>query len=239
MKRLLTTIVATTALLVATTAMAVPTLQLGIWDPVSMTYVGTYDTTTDTTVADTDQFVLRALLNDPAKLSLDHFISFALSGPTNIEPSDAGDYGSIGINGTYYDVTGDLTYGTPPISTVDSLGPHSIYPTFFGELQFNFNAGNTTPNFNTETQAFEGPPGSFLYYVDFNIDLSNLFAGYVMHFDLYNINVLNGTYSLGDFAPFSHDAEGGGTSVPEPATLALMGIGSALMVGMRRRRSRK
>ena len=59
----------------------------------------------------------------------------------------------------------------------------------------------------------------------FDVDATNLLSDYLLHFDLYNVKVKDGKfgsdYDVDDFAPFSHDA----AYVPEPASLALMGLG--------------
>ncbi len=71
----------------------------------------------------------------------------------------------------------------------------------------------------------------------YNVSFTGLFAGDVVHFDLYN-HVLAGNHSKYIFAPFSHDAEGG-TPVPEPGTLMLLGSGLVGLAGWGRKRFRK
>ena len=58
--------------------------------------------------------------------------------------------------------------------------------------------------------------------------------GYDFHFDLYDLAMKKGDTVLGEFAPFSHDARTV-VKVPEPSSLALMGL-CLLGLGFSRRR---
>jgi hypothetical protein len=70
------------------------------------------------------------------------------------------------------------------------------------------------------------------------VDMTGIADGYTVHFDLYTYGEKGGKrISITDFAPFSHDAEGGGgTSVPDGgATAALLGIGVLGLAAVRRK----
>lgn len=219
-------------------ALAINTLQLDIKD-------GTYDSATQTIIAPTDSFKLYALLKPDDKNSLldTYYISAALV-PSITPPGD--NLGSFSFNGDTIDVTGEMTYGTPPFETIvtqlydpKDLPPHEIYDTYFKEFGFQFNSANRITAYNTQERAINGTPidldydpNGEMYYTEFSVDTSLLASGYVIHFDLYNTKVctkdkasceIAGDVDQTQFAPFSHDAES--RKVPEPATLILLGSG--------------
>lgn len=220
-------------------ALAYPILQLDILG-------GHYDAATQTIVSDGPSFTLVAILtpksNVPLATYLDDtfYISASVSPKTGPEDSDLG---SFSWNSTNYDVTGDMTYGTPPLellgATTDpgDLASHGIYPTFFTEFSFKFDPANRTTSYDTA----ENPGGlsptsattNVSYFQTFNVTTA-LLGGNTLHFDLYNTFVssckktsctLDEDVAL--FAPFSHDAQSS-ENVPEPG--ALLAMFSALSV---------
>ena len=220
-------------------ARAVPQLQLDILG-------GTYDSTTETIFAGSNSFSLYAY---SLTLPGNFFLSMALVPAVN-----AGDYGSFSVNGSTINVTGDMTFGTPPLETIlggastdpGDLPTHGMYPTYFAEQMFTFSATDQSAIYNTQDQAGSGPQaGTGMYFARFDFDLSGLAAGFGLHFDLYNESLVtyckNRNCTIGDidvnkFAPFSHDAQAMVTPVPEPETYAMLLAGLALMAFVARRR---
>ena len=221
---------------------------------------GYYDPVTETIVSTGPNFTLVALLTPQnntsaaglnALLNETYYISAAINPPTGPAPSTLG---SFTFNTANYDVTGDLTFGTPPIELYTDAAPdsppsgdlarHGIFPTFFGEFAFQFNSTQRTLTYNTA----ENPGGGFVplaagavvnpnlvsYYQTFNITTSLTEPGTAIHFDLYNTYVANCAVSgactwdedIALFAPFSHDAQS--ASVPEPQTLMVLSTGLLL-----------
>jgi hypothetical protein len=235
---------------------ALPNLQLDI-NPGH--YVGGSE---ETTIADQDQFTLRAFGSVGGKikttadlLATDLYISLAVIGPggTSVGPAYA-NYGSFVFNGTTINVTNDMVYGNPPLESAiihdaGDLAPHGIFPTFFAETEaWRFSAGDTTAAYNVADDS--SAPGS-MFFKDFTVDVGNLATGYAIHFDLYTAEARacgkKATTCVRDidigtsFAPFSHDAQSGHdrdtpSEVPEPTSLALLGLGALAAVRSARKR---
>lgn len=216
-------------------AMGCPTLQLDIGG-------GTYSRpgdgqTPESIVAPADTFTLYAFLipNAGNKLDDTYYISAAVVPKTG---PDSQYLGSFVFDGTTVNVTQDMTYGIPPLETVitqlkdpGDLPPHGIYYTYFEEFGFKFNQSQQISPYNTQDRAINGgsipTTGTGMYYVSFQVNVSGLANGYIIHFDLYNTKIKsNGDVDVTWFAPFSHDAE---SKVPEPASLLLLGIGFAVL----------
>ena len=229
-------------------AQALPSLQMDIAG-------GVYDPVTQTVIASDTNFTLYAFLipDDNALLTDTYYISAAII--PMLDAADAGDYGSFVFNGTVIDVTGDMLYGRPPISTVATTEPsldlqaHSVFDTYFTEFSFKFDPALDFTPYNTESFTGIVPAvdtdgdgidedGDGMYYAAFNVDTSSLSYPYVVHFDFYNVKYdsKKGSIVINQNAPFSHDAQS--SPVPEPATMLLFGTGLAGLAGIARRRKK-
>lgn len=245
----------------AAVVQAVPLLQLyidgGTYDTVTETIVTDSDTftlaallTVNGTVVD-DNGTVEEANSRIDWLSLPYYISVALVPQTDTQMNlGTVDFGSDTIN-----VTGDgtdpmdMVYGQPPLDGYlanKDLPTHDIFDTYYYETQpFYFLETQVTPTFNTQDAAMDGyitPDSSNVsYYLKWEVDVSNLDPEYDIHFDLYNLTsqieiAKRDRVQIKDikvFAPFSHDA--GTTTVPEPGTLVLLGIGMLGVAAYRRK----
>jgi hypothetical protein len=239
-------------MMATTVARAVPALQLDIIG-------GTYDSVTQTVISDGPSFTLLALATATADTSAadilagTYYISAALS---PVEQSSNFDAGSFSIDGNVTQATDTgMTYGTPPIDAAfksDNLAGHGVFPTYYQEVEFQFDSDDTTTTYNSEDDTGGGlfdENGYGSFYVQLEIDVSGL-VGKSLHFDLYNTDVKNdGSTFIDAFAPFSHDAqsllglvveddsENNETPVPEPSSSLILITGLGLCWAVRRRQA--
>jgi hypothetical protein len=224
-------------------AVPIPTLQMDIGG-------GFYNTSTNTVMTNDDQFTLYALLIPDAPhgagVNNTYYLSAAIVPQTG--PLGAS-LGSFRIGSTTINVTGDMTYGLPPIETNQGpdpgdLPPHGIFQTFFSEIPFTFSPSNTaTPYDSRLTPGGPTPdPTGGMYYAAFDVDIRNLAPGYAIHFDFYNEQFRNGgDIDVQKWVFADSDAQSGTSRVPEAGTLLLLGSGlviAGLGVSATRRSSR-
>jgi PEP-CTERM motif len=188
----------------APAAFAVPALQLYI--PGS-----TYNASTETWVMAGGSFEIWVIAAGINRKPLTDITLVAALGK-GVAPVNNG----ISIGGHSYQAS-EFQYGTPPADDPEnSLPPHGIYDTEYAE----FSIGNSSGPFETVYDMQPGETGSAIGRIyKYQVEIT----GYDwVHFDAYAYKA-NGDLIK---APFSHDAENGST-IPEPATMMLMGLGLA------------
>jgi hypothetical protein len=178
--------------LMAARAEAVPFLQLDIVG-------GTYRADDETIVAGSETFTLVALLTPKqnataseinALLADTYYISAAVTPGTGPVPASLGTFAFAGAT---YNVTSDMTFGTPPLDAADpthdsgDLSTHSVFPTYFRQFAFQFTPGQRAQTYNSQDD-----PGGYTasgtgrsYYATFAVE-TDLGRSLALHFDLYN-----------------------------------------------------
>jgi hypothetical protein len=209
---------------------AIPSLQLDIAG-------GTYDSSSQTIIAPANPFTLYSVV-DPSSISAGgtFYLSAAIVPKTSV-----GSFGSFTVNGTTYS-SANMVYGNPPslaLENNDQLGSHGIYDTYYAEIAFQFDPNNTALSYNTADNpgGLTASSSGSLLYSAFTVDMTGLLDNYTVHFDLYNVKLdKQGNIEIDQFAPFSHDAQGGSRPVPDSSsTMVLLGIGMIALEGLRRR----
>jgi hypothetical protein len=201
---------------------------------------GLYNTSDETIYANNPEFTLSAL----SQISDGMFFISAAIVPQQSEvqyPS----FGNFTIGGQTYSAA-DMEWGTPPSPHVRGgvqlrgagaspkpLPTHGIFPTYFLQLAFSFDPNVTVAAYNTAEGT--SAPGT-LFSHNFDVDVTGLDAGYGIHFDLYQL--VDGR--IVEFAPFSHDAQSGGTTIPDGgSSLVMLGLALIGVEGVRRSLFRK
>lgn len=202
-----------------TSSFAIPTLQLDIPG-------GAYNNSDQTTYSGSTQFTLVALLDGTLDVNRTYYISAAIEPRIDLSgPPPA--FGSFTLAGQTFDAN-NMHAGAPPLGASKTISPHDVYPSYFTEFEFHFDAAHTTGEY--DVQDGTTGPGT-MYTFSLAVDTSALAQGYSVHFDLYNIAATaNGKdFAIDDVAPFSHDANSG-TNPPPPTvpdggtTLVLFGV---------------
>ena len=248
LKSLNATVVSALGVFLANSLWAIPSLQLD-------TNPGMYDPVTQTTIATSNPFTLRALVNGTSggagsqiadALTRTFYISAAIIPSPGAIPTP--NFGSFSVNGTPYSSSSGMQYGFAPVDStiltrdMGDLQTHGIFPTWYAEFGFTVSAANMVPAYNVQDDTTA--PGS-LYYVDFTINIAGLYnqpnSPYAVHFDLYDI-INHPDRDVQDFAPFSHDAESGHGIIiqqhPAPdsgLTIAMLGFAIAGFGVLRRK----
>jgi hypothetical protein len=216
----LTVLVCGAALLSSAVAgFALPTLQLDIPG-------GVFNTTDNTTYSTSGHFDLVALLSGTLDPSRTYYISAAIT--PRIGQGEPAPNGAFQMGSTVFSVA-NLQYGTPPanVTSGKTLPAHEIFPTYYGQYAFNFDALHTVPAYDVATGKSAG--GS-LYAFTLSVDTSPLLAGYGLHFGLFDEKIDDkGNWTVDDFAPASHDAQSitnttTNTVSDTGATVALFGL---------------
>jgi len=219
-------------LLGAASAFAIPSLQLDIAG-------GVYNDVDDTIVAASDPFTLYAYLIPDANTPLvgTYYISAALV-PMSSVPEDLG---SFTFAENTVNVTGDMTYGIPPLSSaLDDLEKHGIFQTYYKEFAFSFNPAYKAAAYDMNITPGAGPtpnPDGTMYYAAFVVSTLDLNPAYAIHFDLYYPTTDSSGKPVTYNAPYSHDASSG--HAPIPAAAWLLGSGLLGLVAVRRRFNKK
>ena len=227
--------------LVAGNAYAIPELQIYIEG-------ATFDALTETWVVNnTGSLRLWAVANvgakgpiDGVKLSAAYSSAYA---PTfSITGSTTGGYNgfvdpSAAANPTYVQTVTDGS--APVLGDGSSLPSHGIYGTGTYWQEFALGDFTLTDSYITDFNgSTDSPvPGSAMGQINvYDVNIAGVPLGGTVHFDLYD-HYYNKQGAQYTFAPFSHDGET--TNVPEPGTIALLGMGIAGLGYRMRRRVKK
>ena len=209
------------------TSFAIPVLQLYIE---GATYYGGSDETWITTSNSFRLWVIGNVSGEGGKGSILH-VNLTAAYPTS-------ESGSISITPTMTAIVTDLStpiipsfvtngVGTQPImGDGSSLQPHGIFGLGTSWTQYLIGDFNLTDSPVADLiTAFPPYPAGWTSNAGQINAYDILVSGYSwVHFDAFDHYVKNNNGSQYVKAPFSHDAEGGGT-VPEPGILILLGIG--------------
>lgn len=226
----------------ASSAHALPALQLYIEG-------ATFDDATQTWVAPTGNTLRlwtigavgeKGPIND-VKLSVAY--AHGLTPTITLTGSSTGGYNGFVDPSTPSDPTliQTVTDGSlPELGDGDPLPQHGIFNSDPDWQEFalgNFNLTDSKiTDFNGLTDSPAPDPSKSGQINVYEFSISGVDEGTEFHFDLYD-HYYSTNHVHYKFAPFSHDGET--TTVPEPGTLGLMGVGAAGLVARLRKRGRK
>ena len=121
--------------------------------------------------------------------------------------------------------------GTPTMGDGTSLPPHGVFPTSYYEYFLgDFGTNQTVYNYIPGDEWMDSAPGETK---KFAISVSEYTTVDIVAYDHYFQSDETAKYK---FTPFSHD---GGSEIPEPATLLLLGSGLIGLAGWGRKKSKK
>jgi len=235
-----------------TTSIAIALLIMGMAGPVQAVpnlqiYIpgATYDPVTETWTIysyDYDLWVVGANLNI-------YDVKFAAAVPVNengtidvtwLKGQLIDDYGNIVKEPNFFETLDEgvadpyisfCDYGTPVMGDGDTLPPHGVFPTSYYEyLIGDFGTGETVQNYIPGDEWGDLAEGETK---KFHISADGYTWVDIVAYDHY-IQANHKTHCI--FTPFSHD---GGSGVPEPATMLLVGTGLISLGCVARRKFKK
>ncbi len=237
MRKIILIVVALVMLASVNSAFAIPTLQLYMPDAVYYAQNPWVPGSGETWITTSNPFELWAVgAQTPNGVTVIDNVNLHIALLNTEYPAENSLIMTItgeGIEKNFY--RDDFDLGQP-----DQLNqPHGIYPTYFASLTLpNLNvltANDTIYNYNETFDPLNpGTPndGDIQYYsITYNKDSFNY-----LHFDLTG-TAHKGKQSWTEKAPFSHDADAPPNTIPEPASLALLGMGLLGLVGLKRKKS--
>lgn len=216
-------------------ALAIPTLQLYIEG-------ATYNLGTETWVTTSPSFKLWVLgdVGHDGSIS-DVRLSYAYdsseSGFVTFTPTTASSLTDPSIPSAPSSLASGSS-GTPIMGDGNPLPPHSPYGSGVSWVSYQLGDFTLTDSPIGDYTSGECPDGSCSYPDSGQINAYTVdVTGYSwVHFDAFDHIIVGKNNAQYRFAPFSHDAEGGGSPIPEPGTLSLLGLGLLGVLGFRKRK---
>ncbi len=224
-KWLMCLLILSLSLIVKSNSFAIPTLQLYIEG-------STYNAGTDTWTTTLNNFKIWVIGEEvqDVQLAIAHSTSesgvITLTGTTAtgiVDPSRAID--------PIFRTSSSLVGNYPILGDGSLLPSHGIYGA--GTSWESYSLGDFTLIDSPIGDYIGGIPTSYPRKGQINAYSVSIPESYSwVHFDAYD-HIEGKNHSV--FAPFSHDGESGGSPVPEPATMTLLGMGVLGLFGLRKK----